>query len=112
MRGFMRRLRSLLLSVLVLVLASCSELPAVDPETYTGTLTGTVAALSPDRSSLRVGNTRLLLARSTDVILPSSISYTKVYSRGRMLSIDALKIGQKVRLKARQGFIVELWISP
>lgn len=106
----MRNFRLLLVTSLSLVLASCADLPA-DDVAYTGTLTGTIQAISSDRSSVRVSDTQLWLTRSTDAITPASIPVTKVMLKSKAVTLENLKVGQKVRIKAKAGFAIEILLG-
>jgi len=103
----MKRLRTIFLGGLLLVLAGCSSLPEEETPPN-GMLSGTVTALSADRSSLRLAGTSLWITRQNDVLTLPSVPPTKFFVKGKVAALEGLKVGQRVKVKVKEGYALEI----
>ena len=103
----MKSLRTILLGSLLTVLAACSDLPEEETP-LNGVLSGTITAVSTDRSSLRLAGTSLWIPRQNDVLTLPSVPPTKFLVKGKVAALEGLKVGQKVKIKVKEGYALEI----
>ncbi len=90
-----------------MITAACSSLPEEETPP-SGTLSGTITVFSPDRSSFRVAGTSLWITRQNDVLTLPSVPPTKFFVKGKVAALEGLKVGQKVKVKVKEGYALEI----